>query len=58
MGGESTKSLALAVMRAAANNFFSLKTEIPPLETRKIRLWHAELSRYTCTNVVLEPDSI
>jgi len=46
MGGEPTKALALAVMRAAATNFFNLKTEIPSLEARRIHQWHAELSRY------------
>ncbi len=46
MGGESTQSLALAVMRAAATNFFSLGTEIPPgLEARRIKLWHTDLAR-------------
>ena len=45
MGGEPTTSLALAVMRAAATNFFSLKTEIPSAEAKRIRLWHTELSR-------------
>ncbi len=47
MGGESTQSLALAVMRSAATNFFSLGTEIPPgLEARRIRLWHTDLARW------------